>query len=211
MQRPSSGRRLASLSMLLLSAVPGFAQDSASPKSNVPAVGDRNVFVFGGAFHSSWFWNSFVPVAVPYENDYFLGVGVQQMLYRTDWSITLGAELGVGARLAGDGGQSSAEVWAAGVVRHDGFDLFNKFHVTPSWSLGLSFVTDPIGVEAERAKAAPKPVNMLIYMGPEIAVNPFDAPGTASFFRVQHRSGGLGLIMSFDGSNAATVGVRFKF
>lgn len=186
-----------------------IAQTSAA---RVTADGfDRNVFLFGGRFQSHWFWDTFEPFTLPYEDNYFVGAGVQQFFLHTDWSVSFGAEAGMGARISFTDDPSSLEVWAGAVARFDGFDLFDRFHVTPSLTLGLSHVTAPIGVEAKRGRTAPKPTDLLVYMGPELAINSLDQPDLEYFFRIQHRSGGLGLIMNFDGSNAATMGVRLKF
>jgi hypothetical protein len=194
-------------------AVPSSQARELTPELLAPTSmveGDQNVFVFGGRFHSHWFWDTFIPTNVPYEDNYFLGVGYQKMLFRTDWWVTFGAEYGFGARFSAADG-NSIEGWTGAVARLDGFDLFNSFHVTPSLTLGLSFVTGGVGVEKARAATAPKPIDMLVYMAPEVAVSPLDNPNLEFFYRIQHRSGGLGFIMSFDGSNAATAGVRLKF
>jgi len=176
------------------------------------AVLDQKVFVFGGRFHSHWFWDSFWPVGVPYEDNYFLGAGYQKFLAHADYGVSYGVETGIGLRIGADGSsQTSAEIWGGGVARLDGWDIFDNWRIAPSLTLGLSFVSAPIGIEAERAESAPKSVGMLIYMAPEVAVHSLDNPNVEYFARVQHRSGGLGLIMSFDGSNAITGGVRFKF
>ncbi len=173
---------------------------------------DENVFFFGGRFHSNWFWDSFWPVGVPYEGNYFLGAGYQKFLAHTDYGVSYGIETGLGLRVGADGtSQSSGEIWGGGVARLDGWTVLDNWHIAPSLTLGLSFVSAPIGIEAERAETAPKPVGMLVYMAPEVSLHALDTPNVEYFARIQHRSGGLGLIMNFDGSNAVTAGVRFKF
>lgn len=195
----------AALAVALLTPVlPAAAQDQTGLFD-----GERNVFFFGGRFHSHWFWDTFWPFGVPYEDNYFLGAGAQQYLWSPTPDLDFGVEAGVGTRFGAES-ETSFEAWGGGVARY-GFDVFDKWRVSTSLTLGLSFVTAPIGIEAKRAKSAPKPVDMLVYMAPEIAVSPLDNPDFEVFYRIQHRSGGLGLIMSFDGSNAATAGVRFKF
>jgi opacity protein-like surface antigen len=203
---------IAVVSATALVSVAGSAQAQEQPAGPAAANPlDRNVFFFGGRFQSHWFWDTFEPFTLPYEDNYFIGAGYQEFFLRTDWSVTFGAEVGVGARISFTDDPSSAEIWAGGVAKFDGFDIFDRFHVTPSLTLGFSHVTAPIGIEAERAKNAPKSPSVLIYMAPELAVNAIDQPDLEYFFRIQHRSGGLGAIMDFDGSNAATLGVRLKF
>jgi hypothetical protein len=212
----------ATLATLLLLAPGGaaLAADAPASAAAAPLAGnveaktalDQNVFFFGGRFQSHWFWDSFWPFGVPYEDNYFLGAGYQKFLSHTDYGVSYGVEAGVGLRIGDDGtSETSGEIWGGGVARLDGWDVFDNWHVSPSLTLGLSFVSDPIGIEAERAKTAPKPVGMLVYMAPEVAVHTLDNPNVEYFARIQHRSGGLGLIMNFDGSNAITGGVRFKF
>lgn len=197
--------------VLVAATTAGGALAQEVPDARVgPPAPDRNVFLFAGRFHKAWFWDTFDPITLSYEDNYFIGAGTQQFFLDTDLGVTFGVEAGVGARISGSE-PGSFEAWLGGVARFGGWDLFDKFHLTPSLTLGLSHVTAPIGVEAVRGETAPKPTDFLVYMAPELAVNTLDNPNLDYFFRIQHRSGGLGLIMSFDGSNAATIGVRLKY
>jgi hypothetical protein len=193
-----------------LAAAPAAAQDTAAPAVDTLGDLDRNLFLFGGRFHQHWFWDTFIPTNLTYEDNFFIGGGVQQFPWRTGWGVNFGVEIGMGVRF-GANEPTSLEGWSGLVTRFDGFELFDRFRVSPSVVLGLSFVTDTIGVESGRATGATKSPTMLVYMAPEIAVTALDNPGIEYFARIQHRSGGLGFIMDFDGSNAVTAGVRVSF
>lgn len=180
------------------------AQDTPSP--DAPAI-DQNVFVLGGPFQSEWVWETAVFWRDHYEDNFFAGVGYQNFIYHSDWGLKLGAEVGLGVRV---GDRSSAELWTGVVARYDGLHL-GDINISPSISGGLSVVTGAIGVEAERANAIDTSVPVLFYMGPEIAISHASNPNLEVFARVHHRSGGYGIIERIDGSNAATLGLRFKF
>ena len=96
------------------------------------------------------------------------------------------------------------------MIRSPGFDV-GPLHITPAVTGGFSAVTGTIGVETERADRIHRGVPLLFYMGPEIDFSVASNPNMEVFWRLQHRSGGYGIIAPIDGSNADTVGVRFKF
>lgn len=195
----------------LFLAAPAQAQIFGTDPDAGLSDADRNVFFFGGRFHTGSFYITPAVWSLPYEDSYFVGAGYQQFFYRSDWSFRLGAEVGAAARIGFDG-PSSAEVWAGLVFRHDGIAFFDSFRLSPALTTGFSVVSAPIGSEAGRAEALGKDVTLLVYLGPEISITPVDNPNIEGFFRVQHRSGAFGFIMDgMNGSNAATAGIRFKF
>ena len=93
------------------------------------------------------------------------------------------------------------------------FDIFTigDISITPSLTAGLSAVTGTIGEESVRAAAIGQSVPVLFYLGPEIAISHADYPNLEVVGRIHHRSGGFGVIAPIDGSNAAVVGLRYKF
>lgn len=206
-------RKLMMLGALLAGCVvaaPALAQGAADPNAGMSEA-NRNVFFFAGPFHEDSFYFSPALPLIHYDGTFMLGAGYQYYFYRSDWSFQLGTEIGLAARID-FGGPSSAELWGGLVFRHDGVVLFDKFRLSPSLTVGYSLVTGPIGSEAERADRIGVDVPFLIYLGPELAVTPLDNPEFEAFFRVQHRSGGFGIIMDhMNGSNAVTLGVRYKF
>lgn len=193
------------LACMLLASIASvaYAQDAAAP-----APVDRNVFIVGGPFSDGYFGDTLAFWNVNYESNFFVGMGYQQFFHQTPEGFKFGVEAGIGARL---GNRSSAEAWAGGVIRYDGFYV-GDFHIAPSITAGFSVVTDLIGAEAKRAAengvdGAP----FLYYLGPEIAISHAAFPNWEVLARVQHRSGGFSTIANLDGSNAATLGLRYKF
>jgi hypothetical protein len=168
---------------------------------------DQNFFLLGGRFQDEWIWDTPAVLADHYENNYFLGLGYQRFFYHSDNHYKIGAEVGVGIR-AGDA--TSAELWGGFVLRNDGVTI-GDFTVSPAMTVGLSAVTHTIGVETQRANAIGSEVPVLFYFGPEIAISNRNLPDLELITRIQHRSGGYGTIAKIDGSNAATVGLRWKF
>ncbi len=197
--------------LILMFAVGAPAQAFSSDPNAGLSDADRNVFFFGGRFHSESFYDSPLVWQIPYEDSYFLGAGYQEFFFRSDWSFSLGFEVGVGGRLDLHG-PDSLEVWSGLVFRHDGFVLFDSFRMSPALTVGFSAVTDTVGSETIRHAEIGYDGKLLVYLGPEIAVTPLDNPNVEGFFRVQHRSGAFGLIVDkLNGSNSVNLGVRFKF
>lgn len=172
---------------------------------------DRNVFFFGGRFHSTSFYDSAFVWALPYDDAYFLGAGYQEYFFHNDWNVNIGSEVGLGLRYDMHG-PASVEAWGGLVFRHDGVVMFDTFRVSPALTVGFSAATGTVASETDRAKSIDFTGHLLVYLGPEIAITPVDNPNVEGFFRVQHRSGGFGLIVNgLNGSNAVNLGVRFKF
>jgi hypothetical protein len=208
-------------------SVPMDASASAAPTMS---EWDRDVFFFGGLFHDDYFTQSFTPWATTWEPNGFLGAGYQQFFWR--WNqFSLGGEAGLGARFnfngettfSPDGGKTidsfpplSGEAWAGAVARYDGFDL-GPVRVGASFTAGVSVVTGLIGAEAVRDSTHPfdrfgTGGKFLFYLGPELDFSmPEYNPNVELFVRAQHRSGGFSTLMDLDGSNADTIGLRYKF
>jgi len=175
---------------------------------------DRNVFFFGGRFQHDWIWDTLNVAADHYENNYVIGGGYQQFFTGKWAGFRLGAEFGIAGRLSADGSDPhSFETWYGYVLRHDGIAIGDAIRISPAVSTGFSMVTDLIGIERERAGWYPEngPVQLLFYLGPEINVTATAFPNWELFFRIHHRSGLYGAIAKVDGSNGATLGVRYKF
>lgn len=187
---------------VLLIATAGAAQAQAQPASAT----DENVFVMGGPFTSDYFSDALTPWDNTYESNFFAGVGYQRFLYEYG-AFKLGVEAGLGLRSGY--ADTSLEAWGGAVARLDMIEL-GDIRISPALTAGLSVVTDTIGVETERAEAIGREVPLLYYLGPEIAVSHASLP-YEGFIRLQHRSGGFGTIANIDGSNAVTLGLRYKF
>ncbi|SFZ85761.1 hypothetical protein SAMN02983003_2931 [Devosia enhydra] len=204
-------------SLSFCTALPALAQDYSGAWAQrdwtdrlvQPDPYDRAVFFFGGRFHSDYFGGSFNAFGAPYETNYVLGGGYQHFFQ--NWGdFRLGAEGGLALRF-GEGEPTSLEAWGGVVGRYDGFVIGNTIRISPSMTFGLSAVTDTIGMETVRASWIESDVPVLFYLGPEISISSLDNPNLEAFWRVQHRSGAWGTIAHIDGSNANTVGVRWKF
>ncbi|MHA6300331.1 hypothetical protein [Devosia sp. CAU 1758] len=183
-------------------AVPALAQ---SPEISQSRSG-QNVFLFGGPMTSGYFSDAIQPWAWQLESNAFVGVGYQRFFYEYE-SFQLGLEAGLGVRI---GSPVSGEAWAGVVGRLTEFE-FGPINITPSVTGGISVVTDTIGVETTRAAASGQSATLLYYLAPEIAVSHDEHPEWEAFGRIQHRSGGFGTIAHIDGSNALTIGLRYKF
>jgi len=170
---------------------------------------DDAVFAFGGRYTDAYFDRSFVPLSASYENNVVFGVGYQKFFAEPmpDWH--LGAEVGVALR---GGTVVSGEVWAGAVARYDGFHLGENLRVSPSFTFGLSAVTNPIGKEAERAQQRQGDPSVLFFLAPEISFASLDKPDTEVFVRLHHRSGAWGTLGDMgDGANAQVIGIRHRF
>ena len=167
---------------------------------------DEAIFAFSGPFTTGYFGDALQPWSVGYESNVFVGGGYQRF-FHSYAGFRLGVEAGLGLRI---GNPTSAEAWAGLVARLTEFEI-GDINITPSITGGLSVVTDTIGVETERTAAAGQSAAILYYLAPEIALSHDDHPEWEAFGRVQHRSGGFGTIAHIDGSNAVTVGLRYKF
>jgi hypothetical protein len=175
---------------------------------------DRAVFLFGGRFQHDWIWDTLNVAADHYENNYVIGGGYQQFFTGKWAGFRLGAEFGIAGRFNTDGTDTNSfETWYGYTLRHDGIAIGDAIRIAPAVSTGFSMVTDLIGIERVRAGWYPEngPVQLLFYLGPEINVTATAFPNWELFFRIHHRSGLYGTIAKVDGSNGATLGVRYKF
>lgn len=179
---------------------------SVSPVQAEPITHGSNTFLFAGRFQDEWVWETAAFWRPHYEDNFFIGAGYQTFVADLPANFHFGVEVGAAARL---GEKSSAELWTGFVLKNEGLTLGN-LAISPAVTAGLSLVSDPIGVEAERAAYIDSNVPVLFYLGPEIAVSHSKVPDLEVFARIQHRSGGYGVIAEIDGSNAATIGLRFK-
>ena len=170
---------------------------------------DQAAFAFTGRYVNAYIENSLTPFIANYEDNFVLGGGYQKFLFEPLPDLRLGAEIGMALR---GGTSTSGEIWAGPVLRYDGLRLGDKLRLSPSLTVGLSAVTGPIGVEAERAERRNGDPTLLFFMAPEIAVSTLDNPDTELFYRVQHRSGAWDTLGGMaDGANAQVFGIRFKF
>lgn len=196
-------------SFLSLSAA-ATAEEAAIAGSAPQPVMDEAFFGLGGAYIAGYFndmiWH---PLGNDYFGDLLLGFGYQKFFFVDPNGISLGAEIGAGARWGVSA--PSAELWTGGVVRYGGIKLFDKLRVSPAVTVGFSYVTGTTLPEAERETGSGDSAGLLFYLGPEINLSLVDKPEWEMFARIQHRSGLYGTLADIDGANALSVGLRHRF
>ena len=171
---------------------------------------DEAVFVFGGRYftdHMEGILNPGGPFGLSYEDNVVFGGGYQRFLVESDIGVRLGVEGGVAMRA---GERVAGEAWAGLVGRYEGLSI-GPVAITPSLTLGVSAVTDTIGIESQRVAPGADP-HALIYIAPEIATSIGADSDVEAFYRIQHRSGAWGAVAGMgDGANASTIGLRFRY
>ncbi|GLQ52993.1 hypothetical protein GCM10010862_02510 [Devosia nitrariae] len=182
-----------------LSLAPAIAQEAV----------DEAAFVFAGRFYSEHLedqLNPLGPFGVDYEDNFLIGGGYQRFYLGPDW-LRFGWEAGA---TVGFGEDVRGEAWAGLVGRFDAISI-GQVHISASLTAGMSAITNTIGIETERVAPGANP-HLLFYVAPEIGLSLDSQPNLEAFMRVQHRSGGWGLIGSMgDGHNATSVGMRWRF
>jgi hypothetical protein len=198
--------RLGPIGFCALLAVLGLPSVSAFAQEPGP---DEAIFVFAGRYTDAYFDRSFMPLSASYEDNFVLGAGYQKFFAEPlpDWH--LGAEVGAAFR---GGMDVSGELWAGAVARYDGFHLGENLRISPSFTFGLSAITNPIGKEARRAEQRRGDPSVLFFLAPEISFASLDHPDTELFVRLHHRSGAWGTLGGMgDGANAQVIGIRHRF
>lgn len=201
----------------MAATVAGQAQPVATDQTGMPLqpqietsqVLDESISIFAGRFHEGFFGHSFT-LQAPFEDNYMVAAAYQKFYVFDAKGWDFGLEVGLAGRM---GESQSAEVWAGGVGRYQGWVLGDTIRVAPAITLGLSAVTDTIGVEKEREGRQPLSANLLFYLAPELSFSHVDNPEFEVFWRAHHRSGAWGVtgLAAIDGANAVTAGLRFKF
>jgi len=195
--------RLSLTAMIALATTPSLAsEDMASQTSEA-------IFGFGGVLTKEDMLKSAALVPVEYEKNAILGGGYQFYPYRIG-NVKLGGEIGVAVRF---GKGFTGEVWAGPVARYDKIRLGERLFVSPSFTAGLSLVSDAQpGRERQEEIKDNGNANVLFYLGPEINVSFSEEPSTEFFWRLHHRSGGGKTLGNMKGAtNANVFGVRYKF
>ncbi|WP_052731940.1 hypothetical protein [Devosia geojensis] len=191
---------IGALSMGFLASVPAMGEELSK---------DEAVFVFGGRYYSDHLedqLNPLGPFGVDYEDNFLIGGGYQRFYLGPEW-LRFGWEAGASV---GFGEDVRGEAWAGIVGRFDALRI-GQVNISASVTGGLSAITNTIGIETDRVAPDANP-HLLFYIAPEIGVTLDSNPNLEAFMRVQHRSGGWGLISNMgDGHNATSVGLRWRF
>ena len=103
-------------------------------------------------------------------------------------------------------------MWRAVTVSF-GARLIGRIMVTPQLALGLSSVSNLIGVEVAREAAVENgDMSRLVYNGSQLAWLFENIPFIEFFYRLHHRSGALGFWGNVpDGHNANSIGFQIRY
>lgn len=207
---------LALLVLVLMVAAPALAQDAAAvatpPATTIPAdprLPVNSLSVIAGVYNTSFWARSFNANAVGFEPNFVLGLISARDILVTSWGLRIGHESGIALRFGAD---FSIEMWR-GVTISFSARLIGGRVVQAKIVLGLSTVTNPIGVEVEREAAVENgDMNRLVYLGSQIATYWERLPYAEAIYRLHHRSGALGFWGNLpDGHNAPTVGFTIRY
>ncbi|MBW9070976.1 hypothetical protein [Agrobacterium pusense] len=195
--------RLSTAAMVALAATSSFASEDMTSETS------EAIFGFAGPMTKEDMLKSAALIPVDYERNAVIGGGYQFYPYRIG-NIKLGGEVGMAVRF---GKGFTGEVWAGPVARYEQIRLGERLFITPSFTAGLSLVTDAQpGREREQEIKDEGNANVLFYLGPEINVSFSEDSSTEFFWRLHHRSGGGKTLGNMKGAtNANVFGVRYKF
>lgn len=190
----------AALALPLASVDKASAQDTGVQQS---------VFGFGGGMVDEDMFDSANPFGSDYEGNPIFGLGYQIFPYSIG-DVKLGFEAGIAGRF---GQSSDAEIWGGVVGRYEGIEIANTVRIIPSFTFGLSHVTDThAGRERRQELDRDGNASTLFYLGPEISFSAVSRPELEVFWRLHHRSGAWGTLGDMHGgSNANVLGVRYNF
>ncbi|MFN7092479.1 MAG: hypothetical protein ACK4P4_18245 [Allorhizobium sp.] len=168
----------------------------------------QSVMFFGGAMVDENMQGAANVFGSDFENTALVGVGYQMFGYRLG-PFGLGLEAGVLGRF---GPNTSAEIWGGIVGRHDGIRL-GPARLTPSLTFGISHVSNSQkGRKRDHEQERDGNARTLFYLGPGLSLSSETFANTEIFWRLHHRSGAWGTLGDMHGgSNANTIGVRYKF
>ncbi len=205
------------LALLFLAiAVLPLAAEETPPVGEPAAAADppiplprNSIALYLGVFDTSFWGRSFSVANVGYEPNFIAALITERDLLVTSWGLRIGHESGIALRF---GREFSVEMWR-GITISFRVRLLNGTIMTPRIVLGLSSISNPIGVEIERENAVPNgDVNRLVYLGSELAQSLEGMPYVEVFYRLHHRSGAIGLWGNVAaGHNANGVGLRLWY
>lgn len=170
---------------------------------------EHSLFTLGGAMVDGDMAESANPFGVEYEDNPIFGIGYQFFPYSIG-SVKLGLEAGLAGRF---GGNTNAEIWGGVVGRYDAIEIANTIRIIPSFTFGLSYVTETMnGREKKNEETRDGDASTLFYLGPELSFSSVSRPELEVFWRLHHRSGAWGTLGDMHGgSNANVLGIRYNF
>jgi hypothetical protein len=170
----------------------------------------KTLMVFVGQFNKGTFpgW-AMIPYAAEMESNFIVGSAYNVQFLSLGAGFTMGAEIGLAGRF---GDRSSAEIFGGASFRHAGLPIGNFVTISPGLVVGLSAVSQSIGIERERELSRGGNADLLVYLGPELAFRFNSMPNVEFVWRTHHRSGFANAVGKMrEGSNANVIGVRIPF
>lgn len=200
-------RALLACIVLACSMRAGAAADFLSPVP-VAKQPQQSLFVFGGHFTTEGLVASLSPVA-RHESNAIIGLAYAHDWQELNHGWIFATEIGVADRF---GMGASGEFWAGLTFRNAGVVLFNTVRFAPGMTVGMSAITNAVGVEAQRERDRGGNAHLLGYLGPELAMAFQQLPNLEFVYRLHHRSGAGGIFGHMrEGANANVFGVRYRF
>jgi hypothetical protein len=199
----------ASASPAVVAAAPSEAVAAAAPAGPAPVIARNSLSLMVGFYTTSFWAKSFSIDDVGYEPNFIIALISGRDLVTTPIGFRIGVESGIGLRFGQD---FSVEMWRAVTVSF-GARLLGRVMVTPQLALGLSSVSNLIGIERQReAAVANGDMSRLIYNGSQLAYLIETLPFVEFFYRLHHRSGALGFWGNVpDGHNANSIGFQIRY
>jgi hypothetical protein len=205
-------RRVSALFLLMLlstltALMPAGARAAAlDPPPQIPP---NSLTIMAGVYTTSFWARSFRVNNIGYEPNFILALISGRDLVTTSWGLRIGHESGIALRFGAD---FSFEMWRA-VTISIGTRLIGGIQLTPTVALGLSTISNLIGVEVAREAAVEDgDFARLVYSGSQVSYLLERFPFAEVFYRLHHRSGVLGFWGNVpDGHNANSVGITFRY
>lgn len=176
-----------------------------------PAGATRNdIEIFGGVFAEGSFGSVLQFWDTDYTNNYLVGGIYGRDFKDLGAGFVLGGVAGAAIRF-GDDDDTTGELWAGLRLRHHGL-VIGDLAIAPGFTAGFSAVTGPTEIEREREIHHDGDATLLGFLGPELAFRFRQAPDLEFVYQIHHRSGAGGIFGDLhEGSNASTLGLRYRF
>jgi hypothetical protein len=171
----------------------------------------NSVTIFGGIHTPSRFPHAVCCLGLgKFDKDYSFSVAVNRRLTPNTSGFSIEGEAGYTRRF---GLSRTNDVWAAGVLRYEGFPWDDTLRMTIGHAVGLSYADRVPNGELTNAISTGTPKSKLFaYLGPEVTFSLPQRPDVALVLRVMHRSGWYPTFTkSNTASNLMTVGLRLGF
>ncbi|MGX9115488.1 hypothetical protein ACWTU6_02150 [Mesorhizobium sp. BHbsci] len=170
----------------------------------------NDVYVFGGVFASGAFGDTINVFGADYTDNYIIGAAYGRDLVDIGAGFVLGGVTGAAIRFGQDD-DTSGELWAGARLRHQGL-VIGDLAIAPALTAGFSAVTGPTEIERDREIRYDGDASFLGFVGAELSFRVRQAPNVELVYQLHHRSGADGTIGDMnEGSNANTLGIRYRF